>query len=323
MTPTHPAFRSLQVWNMEDEAAATVAILRSKVFASSRLPEILELVGSAVEVAQASDDDRLGELLRTGSKDGGLVSGAVTPEDLHQARQDVSQWKEAGYELRLCFAPNYPRNLRTIFNRPAILFSAGEWDESVDSIGVAVVGTRKATPAGLNRARRLARELCDAGVTILSGLAAGIDTAAHTAALEAGGRTTAVMGTGLDRVYPAENRDLARRIQGAGALFSQFFPNQRGAQWTFPLRNVTMSGLSVATVVIEASDTSGARMQARYALQHGRPVFLLRSLVEQHQWAREYVEEGRYGVRARLLETTDDLLGEFPSEVGVELTGAP
>ena len=106
-----------------------------------------------------------------------------------------------------------------------------------------------------------------------SGLAAGIDTAAHTAALDAHGRTIAVMGTGVDHVYPATNRALAARIVDSGcALVTQFFPQQTPRPWMFPARNVVMSGLSLATVVVEASEASGARLQARVALQHGRAV---------------------------------------------------
>jgi DNA processing protein len=137
----------------------------------------------------------------------------------------------------------------------------------------------------------MAHLLVDHGVTVVSGLARGIDTAAHTAALSAGGRTIAVIGTGINRCYPAENKDLVEDIVRRGAVVSQFWPDAPPATYTFPRRNVTMSGIAQGTVVIEASSTSGAKMQARIALEHGKKVFLIRSLTEQQEWARTYIEK--------------------------------
>ena len=156
---------------------------------------------------------------------------------------------------------------------------------------MAVVGTRKPSPTGQSRAGRLARELVKNGVTVVSGLAAGIDTAADTSTLEAGGRTIAVIGTGVTRVYPAENRGLMERIEQSGTIVSQFWPSTPPATWTFPRRNVVMSGIAQGTAVIEATSTSGAKMQARLALEHGKRAFLLRTLVTEQPWARKYVAE--------------------------------
>ena len=184
--------------------------------------------------------------------------------------------------------------------------------DRTDSNSVAVVGTRSASPRGLARARRLAAELVESGYTILSGLAAGVDAAAHQGALRAGGRTAAVMGTGLDHRYPASNRPLSERIlQARGALVTQFFPHQTPRRWMFPQRNIVMSGLSLATVVVEAGHSSGAKMQARVALQHGRTVFLLRSLVESREWARKYVQEGAYGSAAIEVASTPDIISRL------------
>ncbi|MGH8546701.1 MAG: DNA-processing protein DprA, partial [Gammaproteobacteria bacterium] len=169
--------------------------------------------------------------------------------------------------------------------------------------------TREASREGLDAAARISEGLVRAGFTIISGMAAGIDTAAHEAALIVGGRTVAVMGTGLDHRYPPENSGLANRIvESGGALLSQFLPHQPPAKWTFGLRNATMSGLALATVVVEATGMSGAKMQARLALQHGRPVFLLTSLVSAESWAREYVQEGRYGATAIPVETAGEIV---------------
>ena len=167
---------------------------------------------------------------------------------------------------------------------------------------------RVATDAGLAYAREVASGLVDAGYTVVRGLAAGVDTAAHTGALDHGGRTVAVIGTGLRRAYPAANAELQQRI--AAAVVSQFWPDAPPSKRTFPMRNVVMSGLARATVVIEASDTSGARMQAGFALAHGRPVFLLSSLLE-HAWGRDHAERpGTYVVEeaGEIVEHVERLL---------------
>lgn len=182
----------------------------------------------------------------------------------------------------------YPLNLRTIHNRPPILFVRGELREQ-DARSIAVVGTRRATVRGLKSTEAVAAGLADSGFTVFSGLAEGVDTAAHRAALDRGARTVAVIGTGLRRSYPPANTELQRWIAVRGAVISQFWPGAPPAKTSFPMRNAVMSGLALATVVIEASHTSGAKMQARLALEHGRPVFLLASLLE-HAWAREYAE---------------------------------
>jgi DNA processing protein len=181
---------------------------------------------------------------------------------------------------------DYPENLRTVHDRPPLIFVAGAL-AARDSRSIAVVGARKATSAGQAAAGAVAEHLVDAGYTVASGLAAGIDTAAHTAALARGGRTIAVIGTGLRRVYPPQNASLQRRIADEGAVISQFWPEAPPSRRSFPMRNAVMSGLTLASVVVEASQTSGSRMQARLALAHGRPVFLLRALLA-HEWAREF-----------------------------------
>jgi DNA processing protein len=157
-------------------------------------------------------------------------------------------------------------------------------------------------------------------VTVLSGLALGIDTAAHEATLDTQGRTLAVMGTGIHRIYPAQNRDLADRIvKAGGALVSQFWPDAPPTRWSFPMRNVVMSGMAVGTVVVEASRTSGAKMQARLALEHGKRLFLVESLVMHEDWARKYAE--RPG--ATVVQSVDDVLAALETELqslGEQLT---
>jgi DNA processing protein len=219
----------------------------------------------------------------------------------------------AGVRLTTVLDEDYPANLRLIFNAPPFLMVRGTLRVD-DSRSVAIVGTRQATPEGVARAGRLARALTEAGVTVLSGLARGIDTAAHAATVEAGGRTIAVMGTGINSIYPAENRDLADRIAENGALVSQFWPDTPPRQDTFPRRNIVMSGMGQGTVVIEASATSGAKMQARFALEHGKRLFLLSSLVQEREWARKYLER-RGAVEVR---SVDDILAHLATPQAVQ-----
>lgn len=289
----------------EHELAATVALLRSGADGRRSVGALVDEVGSAVQLVQFTEDHRL---FATPDASHDIV-GIVKSKDVRRALADVRRWESRALDVRSVLDVEYPTELRDIFNRPPLIFISGKWPAMQTSPSIAVVGARKASPQGLVTARRFATELSAAGFSILSGLAAGIDAAAHTATLDAGGLTAAVMGTGLDRVFPAENADLAKRIvAGGGALISQFFPEQPPTKWTFPMRNVVMSGLAMATVVIEAGESSGARIQARVALQHGRTVFLLQSLVESHKWAHSFAAVGAYGTRAIVIREPDEIL---------------
>ena len=229
-------------------------------------------------------------------------------EHVERARREVAAAEEqVGARLVTVLDEDYPANLRLIFNLPPFLFYRGELRRD-DARSVAVVGTRKPSDEGVARGRKMASALVGEGVTVLSGLAAGIDAAAHEATLEAGGRTIAVMGTGILRTYPAENKQLAQRIAETGAIVSQFWPTQPPARHTFPRRNVVTSGMSQGTVVIEASKTSGAKMQARLALQHGKLAFLVESLVTSQPWAADYLEKYPRAVRVREVQEVIDRL---------------
>lgn len=195
-----------------------------------------------------------------------------------------------GVRLVVISDPEYPLNLLSIHNPPPLLFVRGNLHEN-DVRAIAVVGARSAGTEGLEIARELSRALVNRDVVVISGLAAGVDTAAHQGALDGHGRTIAVFGTGIEQVYPVVNRDLADQVAGAGACISQFWPQQSPTRWTFPVRNIVTSGLSLATVVVEAGETSGARLQAMEALKHGKRVVLMKHLVDRQQWARDLVVE--------------------------------
>jgi DNA processing protein len=225
-----------------------------------------------------------------------LAALAGARHDLAERQRAVEEMLAAaeadGIELTTVLDQDYPVNLRTIYNLPPFLFYRGTLRPD-DAFSVAVVGTRQATADGLSRAKRMSQLLVGAGVTVLSGLARGIDTAAHQTCLDAHGRTIAVLGSGIRRIYPPENAGLSKQIMEHGAVVSQFWPDTHPTSYTFPRRNVVTSGMSQGTVVIEASATSGAKMQARLAIEHGKQVFLLHSLVTEREWARKYLQRPR------------------------------
>jgi DNA processing protein len=189
------------------------------------------------------------------------------------------------------------------------LYYAGE-QSLLERPCVAVVGTRKPSSMGEARARRLARELARAGVVVVSGLARGIDTQALTAAIDAAGRVVAVIGTPLDRAYPAENRRLQERIYHDHLLISQFAPGQQVFQSNFPVRNRLMAALSDATVIVEAGESSGTFHQAVACKRLGRWLFIARSVVDDPQlrWPEDFVGKPR----VRVLNATSDILAELP-----------
>jgi DNA processing protein len=221
-------------------------------------------------------------VLREGLRDRPALTDRVAAE--------LGAASSAGARLVTVLDPDYPANLRLVPNLPPFLFCRGELRHD-DARSVAVVGAREASDAGIREAANMSRLLGEDAVTVVSGLARGIDAAAHRAALDAGARTIAVLGTGITRCYPSENQGLADAIADSGALVSQFWPTTHPSRYTFPRRNVVTSGISQGTIVIEATGTSGAKMQARLALEHGKKVFLIRSLVQSQPWARDYVDK--------------------------------
>jgi DNA processing protein len=203
--------------------------------------------------------------------------------------------------------PRYPLPLAEIYDPPMVLWGRGTLEE-VDGCAVAIVGTRHATEYGIKVARRLAGELAARDVTIISGLAAGIDTAAHEAAIEAGGRTIAVLGNGVDIVFPAENAALMHNILRQGCVVSPFPMGTKGFRGNFPQRNRIISGLSLGVVVVEAPPGSGSLLTARDAAEQGREVFAVPGQITNRNslGPHSLIKEG-----AKLIETVEDILVEL------------
>jgi DNA processing protein len=264
-----------------DEHAAVVALLRAQPDGLS-WPEIAAELLETGSAAEVWDRHAPAPALIS-------LPDEITPDSV---AEDLRSWQARGYRLLSILDDDYPSRLRGVHQAPPVIFTRGL--VIADDPAVSVVGSREASAGGAAMAADVARALTARHMTVIAGLARGIDSTAHRAALDAGGRTVAVIGTGIGRVYPAENRGLQEEIADRGLVLSQFWPDAPPQKHTFLMRNATMSGYGLATVVIEAGETSGARAQARMAVEHGRQVILADQVVARNEWARQLV--GRPGV---------------------------
>ncbi|MDD2553391.1 MAG: DNA-processing protein DprA [Desulfotomaculaceae bacterium] len=242
--------------------------------------------------------------------------GANDPEDLARRRAEFDPAKEAarlqgaGVSF-ICYGePDYPENLLQIFDPPPVIFIKGSVKSS-DKLAVAVVGSRKPSPYGLLVAERFTKDLAALGVTVVSGMARGIDTAGHKGALVSGGRTVAVLGCGLDVVYPRENKKLMDKIVDSGAVISEYPLGTPPESWHFPARNRIISGLSLGTVVIEAAEKSGALITADFALEQGRDVMAVPGNIVSplSRGPHRLIKQG-----ARLVQGAGDIIDELGLE---------
>jgi DNA processing protein len=240
-----------------------------------------------------------------------------------QARINVkADWEAlhtAGGRLIRFTDERYPPRLRILGDAPPVLTIRGSL-HAVDHHGITMVGTRSATPGGIETAHQIARDLAAAGITVISGFAKGIDAAAHRGALDAGGRTLAVLGSGLATLYPKEHAALADDIADSGALISEFRPDARPDRGRFPRRNRTMSGMSRAVLVVEAPLGSGALVTAKTAREQGRTVFVLRPdpRLPTHQGLIALADAG-----ARVVETAADMIAVLEQIGDAPIFNAP
>lgn len=246
---------------------------------SIRIQSLLEHFGSA-ELVLAAPAAMLQQVPRIGPAQAAAIADW---QSCTNARAEMDAAEQMGVRLVTLMDADYPTALRRMADPPVVLYVRGAWQESDSTRGVAIVGTRRATPYGITVARKFGRELADAGCTVISGLARGIDTAAHTGALDAGGRTIAVAGFGLAELYPPENAELVERIlDGHGALVSEFPLYLRPNRNTFPQRNRIVAAWSRATLVVEAPNHSGALHTAHLAgSNYGGNVFAVPGAVTQ------------------------------------------
>lgn len=243
---------------------------------------------------------------------GGAEQNALESPDEARLERDLAWLAGRGHELLAYTDARYPQRLREISASPPALFCIGDIG-LLDAPQLAIVGARSATAAGLENAQAFAEALASRGLVITSGLALGIDGAAHRGALAAGGGTIAVCGTGLDRVYPAQHRDLAHAIAGHGLLISEFLPGTPPKAEHFPRRNRLISGLALGVLVVEAARESGSLITARLAADQGREVFAIPGSIH-NPLARGCHQLIRQG--AKLVETVDDVFVELAGVLG-------
>lgn len=274
---------------------------------------------TALLVDYFGDVERAWNASATSLRAAGLPQAAIERLLYYRARLDLAAEMDrlatAGVKPLTWQSPDYPRLLRDIDHPPPVLYVKGEL-LAVDEWAVAVVGTRHASAYGKEAARRLTRGLAEAGLTVVSGLALGIDGIAHQTALEVGGRTVAVLACGLDIVYPTRHADLARRIEAAGALVSDYPLGTRPEASNFPPRNRIISGMSLGTLVVEAGRESGALITLRYALEQGRETFAVPGSVYQRtsEGANAAIQRGE----AKLVATVQDILEELNLTMAVQ-----
>lgn len=275
---------------------------------------LVEHLGSVQNVFKAS----LTELEAAGIQAASAQS-LGTGRSMELAHDELGRAAAAGVSVVCLDDSSYPAQLRQIYDPPLVLYVRGNVD-AIGQPGVAVVGTRHPTPYGLGMAERLACDLAARGLVIFSGLARGVDAAAHRGAINAKGKTVAVFGTGVDVLYPKENTRLTEQMLSlGGALISEFPMNTFAAPQNFPIRNRIISGISIGVLVVEAAEYSGTRITSRCALEQNREVFAVPgNVTNKNSWGpNTLIKQG-----AKLTATWEDVWEELPPQVRLALTPA-
>jgi DNA processing protein len=288
-----------------------IALTVTPGLGATRTRKLVEHFGSVERVFQAS----LTEVEAAGVPAESAQSVALG-KSIEQAEQQLEKAASAGASILCIDDDGYPERLREIYDPPVVLFVRGN-PHALSEAGIAVVGTRHPTPYGLGMSERLACDLAGRGIIIISGLARGVDTAAHRGAVNARGKTVAVFGTGVDEIYPRENKKLAEQIlANGGVLISEFPVGTFPAPQNFPIRNRIISGLSVGVLVIEGGEFSGTRITARCALEQCREVFAVPgNVTTKNSWTpNTLIKQG-----AKLVATWEDVWEELPADSRLRL----
>lgn len=287
----------------KEEIIKILALTEIKEVGVVSIKKLLSNFGSAERVFDASVDELLnieGIKLETAKK-------IKSFNEWNKVYDILKTCEKREIEIYSINDDRYPRLLREIHDPPAVLFCKGKIEE-IDNFGIAVVGSRKLTDYGKRVTEKFASELSSFGITVVSGLARGIDSIAHNSALSAGGRTIAFLGSGVSVVYPPENKKLAERIVNSGALLSEFYPDEPPKRENFPKRNRLISGMTIGTLVTEASINSGALITAKFALEQGREVFAVPgNIISKNSEGTNFlIKKG-----AKLVQNIDDILEEI------------
>jgi DNA processing protein len=278
---------------------------------ATRARKLVEHFGSAEAVFQAT----LTELEATGMQ-AASAQAIATGKSAELAREELARMAEQAATLLCDEDARYPARLKEIYDPPIVLYVRGN-AELLKQPGIAMVGTRHPTPYGSGMAERLACDLAAHGLVIISGMARGVDTASHRGAISAKGKTIAVLGTGVDVMYPKENSRLAEQILAlGGAVISEFPLGTSAFPQNFPIRNRILSGMSVGVLVVEAAEYSGTRITARCALEQNRDVFAVPgNVTNKNSWGpNTLIKQG-----AKLVATWEDVWEDLPAEVKLAL----
>jgi DNA processing protein len=286
-----------------DAREALVALNLIDGIGPVRVRQLLEHFGEAPAILGASRQQLL-QVRGIGEESAEAIANWEKGIDLGAELKRIADF---GCRIVSQADPEYPELLRQIYDPPVVLYVKGEL-LAKDKNSVAMVGSRMTTHYGIEVARKLAYQLAYLGVTVVSGGARGIDSAAHQGALSGKGRTLAILGTGINIVYPAENAQLYERIVANGALVTQFPFNRPGDKQTFPMRNRIVAGMTLGTVVVEANLTSGALITANFANEYGRQVFAVPGRIDspRSKGCHDLIKKG-----AKLCEGAEDILSEF------------
>ena len=245
------------------------------------------------------------------------IESIIKNEFAERAEGELDRVKNLGGDILILDDGSYPNLLREIADPPITLYVRGDWQACLDQPCVGVIGSRQCSTYGENASEMLSRDLASRGITIVSGLARGIDSAAHRGALQAKGRTVAVMGTGIDGVYPKENTRLVREIlDGGGCLVSQFPLGTPPLKDNFPYRNRIISGLSLGVLIVEASERSGSLITARLAAEQNREVMAVPgNITSSNSYGTNYLIKAG----AKLVQQWQDIVAELPSEIAARI----
>ena len=286
-----------------DSREAFIALNLIEGVGPVRARTLLNHFGDAPKILAAAKS----ELLRVRNIGDETAQAIANWEKSVDLAGELKRISEFGCHVLISADENYPALLREIYDPPLVLYCKGELTAK-DKNAVAMVGSRQTTHYGIETARKLAYQLAYVGVTVVSGGARGIDTAAHQGALSAKGRTIAVLGTGINLVFPTENAELFQRISENGAVITQFPFNRPADKQTFPIRNRIVAGMTLGTVVVEANSTSGALITANMAVEAGRQVFAVPGRIDspRSKGCHDLIKKG-----AKLCEGAEDILSEF------------
>ena len=294
------------------EATCWLALSLTQGLGPTRIKKLVEHFGRPDCVLNAS----LTELEATGMLAVSAQSIA-TGKSLDLSQQECAKASEAGARIVALSDPEYPARLKEIYDPPVVLYVRGNV-ELLAKPGIAVVGTRHPTPYGTGMSERLSTDLAAHGLVIISGMARGVDTAAHRGAISTKGKTIAVFGTGIDVMYPKENTRLAEQILAFdGALISEFPVGTFAAPQNFPIRNRIISGMSVGVLVVEAAEYSGTRITSRCALEQNRDVYAVPgNVTNKNAWGpNTLIKQG-----AKLVATWEDVWEELPTDIQTTLS---